>query len=140
VHKFCTTLMEKTVGIIGTLKSTLNSDQFYFSALSLYQIYFKQFDFILFYSDLIVYKEGTVAMLEGGVGVQDSIVGLHNGRRHLHQRSRVHSFLSLLKASTWKECALSTNCHLMHENDSAEGMVQSEEIQTTQMMTIQTDK
>jgi hypothetical protein len=31
VHKFCTTLMEKTVGEIGILNSDLFSDQFFFS-------------------------------------------------------------------------------------------------------------
>jgi hypothetical protein len=30
VHKFCTTLMEKTVGEIGILNSDLFSDQFFF--------------------------------------------------------------------------------------------------------------
>jgi hypothetical protein len=31
VHKFCTTLMEKTVGDIGILNSDLFSDQFFYS-------------------------------------------------------------------------------------------------------------
>ena len=31
VHKFCTTLMEKTVGGIGILNSDLFSDQFFYS-------------------------------------------------------------------------------------------------------------
>ncbi len=34
VHKFCTTLMEKTVGEIGILNSDLFSDQFFFSVAS----------------------------------------------------------------------------------------------------------
>ncbi len=34
-HKFCTTLMEKTVGRIGILNSDLISDQFFFSVYPL---------------------------------------------------------------------------------------------------------
>jgi hypothetical protein len=32
-HKFCTTLMEKTVGGIGILNSDLFSDQFFYSEI-----------------------------------------------------------------------------------------------------------
>ncbi len=85
---FGTTLMKKTC------RPNRNSKQqfkfrpvFVFSALSLIRFTLNNLFFILFYSNLIIYKESTVAMLEGGVGVQDGVVRLHNRRRHLHTKN-----------------------------------------------------
>ena len=36
---------------------------------------------------LVVHHEGAVGVLEGGVGAQGGVVGLHHGRRHLEERA-----------------------------------------------------
>ena len=35
---------------------------------------------------LVVHHEGTVGVLQGGVGTQGGVVGLHHGRGHLIER------------------------------------------------------
>jgi hypothetical protein len=74
------------------------------------------------YSYLIIYKEGTVAMLEGGVGVQDSVVRLHNGRRHLQNQKLSNGtrepesiIFVVVKGIVSERKSLNTYCTLMHE-------------------------